>query len=420
MTTEEFTQARYGMFVHFGLYSMLGRGEWAFNREEIPRGEYRALADRFHPDRFDAGVLADLAVAAGMRYLVFTTMHHDGFRLYHSELTDFCSTKTACGRDFTAEIIAACRQRGLKVGLYHSLNNWFDRPDAVEALENENARERFLENTFARLRELVTRYQPVDLLWYDGWWPFDAEGWKAREMNAMVRAIQPHILFNGRNGLAGDFSTPEGHLSAPTPWRPWEACITLNESWGYSVGDDRWKTAKELLTMLARCAAHRGNLLLNVGPKGDGRLPRPTEAVLREAGAWLESNREAIFDTDLFTWDLREKGEHRSDWNHLGPLTARGNAFHWLIFRWPGSELTLGGVASKVERVSLLEGGQELSFRQSGTRLRMTAPQEAPSPLCTVLKIECSEPPRLYQSGGLRTPAVPHPHYDPVASDIAP
>ncbi len=419
MTIQEFTRARYGMIIHFGLYSMLGRGEWVMNREEISREDYKALADQFQPVHFDAGALADLAVAAGMRYLVFTTMHHDGFRLYHSELTDFCSTKTAAGRDFTAEIIAACRQRGLKVSLYHSLNNWMDLPDGVEALENKAARERFIENTFARIRELVTRYQPIDLLWYDGWWPFDAEGWKATEMNAMVRAIQPSILFNGRNGLPGDFNTPEGHLGHPTPWRPWEACITLNENWGYSKGDHQWKTPADLLAMLAKCASSQGNLLLNVGPKGDGSLPSPTESILREAGAWLKLNGEAIFDTDLFTYHLREKGDHRSDWNHLGPMVAGGNTLYWLIFRWPGSELTLGGVQSNVTQVSLLASGECLDFRQTGTRLQIKGPEQALSPLCTVLKIECDEAPRLYQCGGMRPPLVDHPHYDPVASDLA-
>ncbi|MEE8455289.1 MAG: alpha-L-fucosidase, partial [Limibaculum sp.] len=148
--------------------------------------------------------MCDLAVRAGMRYIVFTTMHHDGFRLYETELSDFSTARTAADRDLVAELIEAARKRDLRVGLYHSLNNWHDKPDAVDALEDRGACRTFIASVFARIRELVTKYNPIDVMWYDGWWPFNAEEWKAEEMNAMVRSIQPHILFNGRNGLPGD------------------------------------------------------------------------------------------------------------------------------------------------------------------------------------------------------------------------
>ena len=419
MTIDEFQDLRFGLFVHFGLYSLLGRNEWVMNREEIPRQEYRRLADCFQPDEFRADAIADLAVAAGMKYLVFTTMHHDGFRLYDSDLSDFCSTKTAVRRDFTAEIIAAAKQRGLKIGLYHSLNNWMDQPDGVDALEDKAAYEVFIGNTMARLRELVTRYRPVDLLWYDGWWPFEAEGWRAREMNAMVRKIQPQILINGRNGLEGDFSTPEGHLGAPDPWRPWEACITLNRSWGFSAADHSWKHPSEVVSMLATCAAKQGNLLLNIGPRGDGAVPGPSVDILQAVGTWFQKNGEAIFTGDQFSYDFQHRGEHRGDWNYHGPVTANGNAFYLLVRRWPGNQLTLGGVESKVRRVSLLDGAETLSHHQEGTRLRVEGlPDEAPDPVCTVIKFECETRPSLYQCAGLRVPKVPHPHYDPVASDM--
>jgi len=419
MKIEEFIELRFGLFIHFGLYSLLERCEWVMNREEIPREEYRQLADRFDPVSFSAEAIADLAVEAGMKYLVFTTMHHDGFRLYDSELSDFCSTKTGSRRDFTAEIIAAAKSRGLRVGLYHSLNNWMDTPDGADALEDPAAYERFLSNTMNRIRELVTRYQPVDILWYDGWWPFHADGWRAEEMNAMVRKIQPNILINGRNGLPGDFATPEGHLACPEPWRPWEACITHNRSWGYSAGDDRWKSPTEIVSMLATCAAKRGNLLLNIGPRGDGSIPEASVDALEKVGAWIQRNREAVFTNERFTVDFHHRGDYRSDWNYHGRVTAAGNAFYLNIMRWPGSAFTLGGVESKVLRVSLLDGGRELSFVQNGTRLKVGGlPDSSPDPVCTVVKFECAGPPMLYQCGGLRIPTVPHPHYDPCASDM--
>ncbi len=201
-----FASARYGMIIHFGLYSIPGRGEWVMNRERISSCEYRKLADNFNPVFFDANKICETAVEAGMKYIVFTTMHHDGFRMYDTALSDFSSSKTSARRDFVGEIVNAASKHGLKIGLYHSLNNWFDSPDAVDALENKEKYEIFIENTFARIRELLTKYNPVDIMWYDGWWPFDATGWKAEEMNEMVRSIQPGIIVNGRNGLPGDFA----------------------------------------------------------------------------------------------------------------------------------------------------------------------------------------------------------------------
>ena len=415
-----FEAARYGLFIHYGLYSLLGRGEWALNREQIPLEEYRALSRRFTAERFDAEAICDLAVRAGMRYVVFTTMHHDGFRLYETALSDFSSARSA-GRDLTAEIVRAAHARGLKIGLYHSLNNWTDQPDAVAALEDRSAYDAFIANTFSRIRELVTRYNPIDTLWYDGWWPFNAEGWHAAEMNAMVRAIQPHILFNGRNGLPGDFATPEGHLGAPKPWRPWEACMTLNNSWGYHSGDLDWKAPGQIVDMLATVACGRGNLLLNIGPRGDGSVPEESVRVLTAVGDWIRRCGECIYDTDLFTMDLRERGPHRGDWTHHGPLTVCGNRLYWLVRRWAGRELTLAGLNGRVLQATLLNSGAGLRFSQSGNKVVLTGlPDTPPDPVCPVIRLECDRPASLDLCGGMRVPSVPHPHYDPCPSDILP
>ncbi|MCF7838916.1 MAG: alpha-L-fucosidase [Candidatus Marinimicrobia bacterium] len=420
-----FQDARYGLFIHYGLYSLLARGEWVWNREEIPYDEYTALADRFTAERFDADALCDLALRAGMRYVVLTTMHHEGFRLYDTALSDFNSVKSPAGRDLTAEVIAAARQRGLRVGLYHSLNNWHDQPDAAAALESQAAYATFIENTFARIRELVTKYNPIDVLWYDGWWPFNADGWQAERMNAMVREIQPQILFNGRNGLPGDFATPEGHMGAPRPWHPWEACLTLNNSWGFHAGDHDWKTPEQVVALLAAAAQGRGNLLLNVGPRGDGLVPEETVAVLESVGAWLRrGGAEAVFDTDLFTFDLEERGdrrgESRGDWCHHGPFTVKGNNLYLLVRRWQPETLVIGGLQMNVRRVVLLGATErEVAFQQAGTRLVLSGlPANPPDPVCPVLRLECDRAPALYQTGGLRVPNGPHPHYDPCPSDI--
>lgn len=418
MTPNDFSSLRYGLFVHFGLYSVLGRGEWAMNREQISPIEYSKLAQDFNPTAFDADAICDLAVRSGMRYIVFTTMHHDGFRLYETELSDFNSVKS-CGRDFTAEMIAAARKRGLKIGLYHSLNNWMDSPDAVDALENPDARETFLENTFARIREVVTRYNPIDVLWYDGWWPFEANGWRASEMNAMVRAIQPHILFNGRNGLAGDFSTPEGHLAAPKPWRAWEACLTLNNNWGFHSADHDWKSAWQIVEMLATCAQGKGNLLLNIGPRGDGSVPEESVRLLEQSGDWLARHSEAIFETDDFSFDLNEKGKSRGDWCHIGPMTVRGNNLYLLARRWTGETLTLCGLECEVKNVEIVGRDEPFSFVQSDGKIVVSGlPELAPDELCTVLRFTCDRAPTMYLCGGMRVPQVSHPHYDPCESDM--
>ena len=419
--TDWFTKARYGLFIHYGLYSLLERGEWVWNREESPREEYKSLAARFTAKDFDAARLCRMAVDAGMHYVVLTTMHHEGFRLYPTALSDFhIGNSAAAGHDLVAETIAAARKHGLRVGLYHSLNNWYDQPDSVAALESKDAYEKFIAATHERIRELVTRYNPIDILWYDGWWPFNAEGWQAEKMNAMVRAIQPHILFNGRNGLPGDFATPEQHLSAPNPWRPWEACVTMNESWAYHAGDHEWKTEAQLLDMLTRCAQGNGNLLLNVGPTPDGVAPEPCTRVLKRVGDWLRKNGEAIYGTELFTFNLQERGDHRGDWNFYGPMTVKENFLYWLIRRPHGSSATLGGLENKALSVQRLDNGETLPFTQTGTRVQISnVPKTDESGLWPALKIECDGPPVVYQNGGLRVPKVPHPHYDPCPPDIA-
>lgn len=415
----EFTQARFGLFVHYGLYSLLGRGEWVRNRQAMGRDEYAALANQFTAPQFDANELCDLALAAGMRYIVMTTMHHDGFRLYDTQLSDFSTAATAAGRDLIQELVTATRAKGLKLGLYHSLNNWHDQPDAVAALEDPAACETFISRTHKRIQELVTRYNPIDILWYDGWWPLDAKGWRAPQMNEMVRAIQPHILFNGRNGLPGDFATPEQHATYPKPWRPWEACITLNNSWGFHAGDHDWKSPRQVIDLLATIANGKGNLLLNVGLRGDGSVPPEAAAILKQVGDWIARCGECVFDTDLFTFDLQQRGEHRSDWCHHGPFTARGNSLYLLLPRWPGQELTIGGVKCAVNGAKLLPNHNKLTVRQEQDRVTVIGlPVQPPDPICPVIRFDCDRPPMLYLTGGMREPAAPHPHYDPCPSDM--
>ncbi len=418
MNMTDFSSLRYGMFVHFGLYSLLGRGEWVMNRERIPREEYRKLAEQFNPEKFDADALCSLAAEWGMRYLTFTTMHHEGFCLYHSDLTDFHIGNTPYKKDMVAEVVDAARRHGLKIALYHSLNNWMDLPDGSDALESPEKRKVFVDRTFERFSELVEKFKPFDILWYDGWWPFHADGWRAEEMNALMRKLHPGIILSGRNGLPGDFATPEGHMTIPSPWRPWEACMTFNDSWGYNSGDHNWKTPSQVVRMLSRASSGMGNLLLNIGPRGDGSIPEPSLEILKTVSGWVKHNAEAVYDVEPFTFDYMSREGHRSDWNHSGTYTAKDNRLYLWLFRHPGSEVALGGIEVPVKEASVVGGGS-LRVNQTGDRLILSdVPPARVDGLPHVLRMDCEAPPSVYLTGGMRVPKVPHPPYDPCASDI--
>lgn len=417
---QRFVDSRYGLFIHYGLFSMLERGEWVMNRERLTHEQMRALAAQFDPSAFDAEAICDLAVDCGMRYVNLTTMHHEGFRLYDTELSDF-NSMAVCGRDLVAELVEAARKRGLRIWLYHSLNNWTDQPDAARALEDAEAYEQFIANTHARIRELVTRFNPIDVLWYDGWWPFDADGWRALEMNAMARSIQPHLLFNGRNGLPGDFGTPEGHMSAPSPWRPWEACITLNDHWGHHRGDHNLKQPAAVVKLLSAAASGKGNLLINLGPRADGSIPEVPEQILRTVGRWLRTHGEAVFDTDPFTFGLMSREGHNADWSDNGPYTLSGKRLYQWVLYWPGSELVVAGLNTAVEAVTLLNGsgGRPCEFEQNGGKVTVKGlPEMPPDEVCPVLRFDCRDVPEIQLGGGMRIPRVPHPPYDPCPPDI--
>lgn len=415
---EWFKQARYGLFIHYGLYSILGRGEWVMNREAITADEYAKLAKQFTAENFDADDIIRRAKSWGMRYAVLTTKHHEGFCLYDSKLTDFTTVKTACGRDLVAEFIQACRKHDLKIGLYHSLNDWSTSPDAVDALEKpDKCYQPFIDRAHSQVKEIMTNYGKIDVMWYDGWWPFDGNRWQAEKLNAMVRSLQPGILVNGRCAVKGDFATPEGHISSNM--EPWETCMTLNDNWGFHAGDNNWKSPKTIVEMLRKCSTGCGNLLLNIGLKPDGSIPAETIRILDQAGQWLKVNGESIYNTERFEFSLREKGDGRAEWNHMGGFTASGNNLYWHIRNWPGAEVTLAGVLSKVEQVTELSTGKSHPFTQSQGKVVIKGlEKDRQLNMPVVIKLETKEKPAMYLCGGSTVPTVPHCHYDPVESDI--
>ena len=384
-------EARFGMFVHWGLYAVLGRHEWAMNRERIPVEEYEKLADRFQPGPRPMREWAKLAVDSGMKYMVMTTKHHEGFCLWDSQQTDYNSAQRGPKRDLVAEYVETCREFGLKVGFYYSLMDWH-HPDGVRCLGDEAARQRFVEFTHGCVRELMTNYGNIDVLWYDVSQPLpDADAWESRRMNAMARRLQPHILINNRSRIDEDFGTPEGHIQGLSD-RAWEACMTSNGSWGYMpyAPDEDWTGVRDVIGMLISCAAQGGgNLLLNIGPAPDGSVPPQALRNFAPVGDWLKTHGECVLG------DM-EPVAGRFEWSNFGTWTCSGNTAYFISGRWPGSEFAIGGLKGKLDRVRLLSTGQEVAFVQEDNRVLLSGvPQECPDPVArmAVLRLDFAEPP---------------------------
>ncbi|MBF0245634.1 MAG: alpha-L-fucosidase [Planctomycetes bacterium] len=354
--------ARFGMFIHWGLYSQLGRHEWVMNRECIPVKEYEHLADSWKPRASAPREWAKLAKAAGMKYMVMTTKHHEGFCLWDTKQHDYNAAARGPGRDLVREYVEACRHAGLKVGLYYSLLDWH-HPDASACIHDERARRRFVDFTHACVRELMSNYGRIDILWYDVPEPLkEAKGWESLELNRMVRSLQPHIIINNRCCLAEDFSTPEEKIVSSDAGRAWEACMTMNQSFGWQpCPDEDWTSVRDILTMLRTCAAGGGNLLLNVGPKTDGSLPELAVERLKETGRWLSRYGQAVYGGRDCLVDMSQM--------QTGGWTRKGKTLYYWVTRWPGRELAIGGLDRQPKAVRLLPANKPLSFEFSGRRL---------------------------------------------------
>jgi alpha-L-fucosidase len=371
--------AKFGMFIHFGLYSQHARHEWAMEDEAIPIGDYMQFSKVFDPAPGFATGLAKLAKSAGMKYMVMTTKHHEGFCNFDTKLTDYCAPKQAPGRDLIREYVEAARAEGLRVGFYYSLMDWH-HPDGARCATDEAARRRFVDYTHGLIRELMTNYGKVDVLWYDVAWPLDAEGWESDRMNKMVFELQPDIIVNNRNKLTGDFSTPEQHITAETNGRAWESCMTLNDSWGFQRADDNWKSSKTIVRNLISCARDGGNYLLNVGPQPDGAIPEESIRVLTEVGQWMAGNGHTIYESDLCQ-------PRRSNY---ASFTRTGNTLFMHVHFWPGQDVAISGLTVKVKSVRLLKTNQEVKFSQDPFRVHLIdLPMDPPDSPVTTIAIEC-------------------------------
>lgn len=386
-----FVQARFGMFIHWGLYAVPARGEWVRSNERMPEEKYMPFFREFDPSAVDPKAWVQAAKEAGMGYVILTAKHHDGFCLFDSELTDFKSTNTPMGRDIVREFLEAGREAGLKVGLYYSLIDWHhpdfphhgDRYHPMRsdpaASNEERDFERYLAYMHGQVTELCTRYGRLDVLWFDfSYNQLRGEAWRANELADMVRTLQPGILLNNRLEVSGegfgslaqgepapchgDFVSPERMVPPEGLFDPqgrplyWETCTTMNHSWGYCAGDTWYKPAPLLLKKLVECVSKGGNFLLNVGPDGNGRIPRQAMDTLKYLGQWMQINGESIRGCG-------PSGMEKPEW---GRITRRENVLYLHIYENALGPLPLYGIpAEKIRAMRLLQDGREIHLSVS-------------------------------------------------------
>ena len=376
--------ARFGMFVHWGLPTVLQRGIWTQFWEHIPVAEYEEIAGRFNPRAYRPEEWVRTARDAGMKYMVITTRNHDGFCLFDTKTTDFNARKTGAGRDLLAGFAEACHKLDMPLGFYYSLQSWRQKGCLTRnVIGDADFYRPLVDEAHEQIRELMSNYGKVSVLWYDGLRPDSPEIWRSNEMNAMVRRLQPGIVINNRNGLEGDFGTPENVVTPES--RPWEACWTTNDTWGYCPGDRNWKTTMALIDLLVSCAARGGNLLLNVPPDPDGRMPDDPVERLREVGIWMRANGKAIYGS-----------ERAPIAPGLGYASRKGNTLYFYVKRWAGSSLSVGWLNGTPTSARVLGTGQPVRVEKIGDRLFLRdLPEHAPDPWMPVIEVEFSDMPSV-------------------------
>ncbi len=381
-----FNSVRFGMFVHWGSYSVAGRGEWIMNRERIPKAEYiEKYVNNWHAEQYQPEKWCQLAKDAGMGYIVLTTRHHDGFSLWNTKTDDFNAVKIGPRQDLLRPFVDAARAADLKIGFYYSPASW-THPDYPGAFYrdwpntndwvDENSRKRFIRYYQEQLHELLTFYGKINYLWFDGCIPENLDG---VETLKMVKNIQPDILVNNRLGEPFDIQCCEQAITPAPPGQAWEACMTLNDNWGYHAGDNNWKQPIDIINMLLTCAENGGNLLLNVGPLANGTIPEESINILSKVGKWIKNNQTAISNSE----------RHPFSWNCTArPITVIGNKVYLHFMKDPKGEFCWSEAKNKIISAKLLIDQRPIAFHQEGERLFLqNIPSPLPDDLCTTIEL---------------------------------
>ena len=412
--TTWYRNAKFGMFIHWGPYSLASvEASWPIMKPTaggITEEEYRELPKRFNPVKFDPDAFVDLARAAGQQYMVFTTKHHDGFCMFDTSFTDYKVTNTPYGQDIVKKLANACKERGMPLGFYYSppdMHHPAFRDTSKLTKENWNGEPArpewplYLDYMQLQLTELLTGYGPVVLIWFDGL--FHQEKYGGIRFLDLIRKLQPATLVNDRIGLPGDYQTPEQfipsaiptkdvHFNAvdtsvqqklkttipkPEDFQLWETCMTINNTWAYNAHDHEYKSAQMLIRSLVEVASRGGNFLLNVGPQPDGVIQPEFQDRLRAIGDWLAVNGDSIYGTTY------------------GPIqgvpsirvTAKKDKIFIHVFEWPSGPLEINGLQPKVLSAYLLENGRPLKIRQSEGKLQVDLPAQATDPNVSVIAL---------------------------------
>ena len=392
--TAWFRHDRFGMFIHFGLYALPARHEWIKKIECIPEEKYQKYFEHFNPDMFDAKALAKKAKAAGMKYAVLTTKHHEGFCLFDTKYTDYNVMNTPFGRDIVKEYVDAFRAEGLRIGLYYSLIDWHHPDFTIDTIHprklDSNVAElnqgrdmkRYAEYMRNQVEELLINYGQIDLLWfdfsYDHWKPAPddqpwmkgkgKDDWESEKLLALIRNLQPNIIINNRTGIDQDLVTPEQYQ--PLEWiqdqktgeyLTWEACQTFSGSWGYYRDEQTWKSPQMLIELLINSVARGGNLLMNIGPTSRGYIDYRAEAALKVYADWMKYNSRSIYGCTMAEPDFKEPRGCRFT------QSEDGKRLYIHLMEYPFQTLLLPDMADKIEYAQFLHDGSEILYSESAT-----------------------------------------------------
>ena len=413
--------ARFGMFIHWGVYAVPagihngkpvdGYGEWIMEKGKIPVEEYKAYAAQFNPVKYDPEQWVLLAKKAGMKYIVITAKHHDGFAMFPSAASDWNIKTTPYGKDVLKPLAEACRKHGIKLGFYYSqAQDWSNGGACNSDPNNKRSMDQYIDQiAVPQVRELLTNYGEFpSILWWDT--PAAMNEQRASKLLELLK-LKPGIIHNNRllkvapNGavnmdeiksgtrapFSGDTETPEQHIPATgLGGRDWEACMTINHTWGYKSDDPNWKSAKDLLQNLIDIASKGGNYLLNVGPTGEGLIPQPSVERLEAIGKWMDVNSESIYGTTASPFSKIPWGRCTTK-KHKG-----GTTLYFHVFQWPADgKLLIPGLQNSVKSARLLAGGEELEFNKNEEGVLLSLPVNAPDTNASVIKMEIQGEPQV-------------------------